>query len=223
MKEEYGYMDDEELEALIAEVENGGMIAPPIYLKELIMEAISREADAGEEGRELSAADGGHGAAETESMPRAEMEGIVRMPRAEMEGTVRIPRAETEETVQMPRAEMEETVRAAKAVRKAKAQFLGYSFKIVAAAAVAVFCLTMIPVDFHGGGMMESGRIEQRIEKDAKKYQEEKEKALAEEENIGGEHMGFFDGRLGLDSSKSVDRILNGFSKWFGMEEEIYD
>lgn len=201
MKEEYGYMDDEELEALIAEVENGGMIAPPIYLKELIMEAISREADAGEEGRELSAADGGHGAAETESMPRAKTEG----------------------TVRMPRAAMEETVRAAKAVRKAKAQFLGYSFKIVAAAAVAVFCLTMIPVDFHGGGMMESGRIEQRIEKDAKKYQEEKEKALAEEENIGGEHMGFFDGRLGLDSSKSVDRILNGFSKWFGMEEEIYD
>ncbi len=39
MKEErYKYFDDEELEALIEEVERSGMIAPPVYLKELIME-----------------------------------------------------------------------------------------------------------------------------------------------------------------------------------------
>ena len=38
MKEErYKYFDDEELEALIEEVERSGMIAPPVYLKELIM------------------------------------------------------------------------------------------------------------------------------------------------------------------------------------------
>ena len=45
MKEErYDYLNDEELEALIAEVERNGMIAPPIYLKELIM----KEAEPGE-------------------------------------------------------------------------------------------------------------------------------------------------------------------------------
>ncbi len=38
MKEEYSYLNDEELEALIAGVEKNGMIAPPVYLKELIME-----------------------------------------------------------------------------------------------------------------------------------------------------------------------------------------
>jgi hypothetical protein len=39
MKEErYKYFDDEELEALMEEVERSGMIAPPVYLKELIME-----------------------------------------------------------------------------------------------------------------------------------------------------------------------------------------
>lgn len=59
MKKEYDYMDDSELEAFIAEVEHGGMIAPPVYLKELIMEKAEQEKEACGQGMELRKTDSG--------------------------------------------------------------------------------------------------------------------------------------------------------------------
>lgn len=43
-----GYPDDNELEAFIAEVENSSMIAPPVYLKERIMEEAVRSSNRNE-------------------------------------------------------------------------------------------------------------------------------------------------------------------------------
>lgn len=54
MKNGNEYMDDRELEALIAEVENSGMIAPPVYLKELIMKEVNRRPEEGGKIRKAS-------------------------------------------------------------------------------------------------------------------------------------------------------------------------
>lgn len=45
MSDEYNYLTDEELEALIGNVEEKSMIAPPVYLKQQIMEEIRKEKD----------------------------------------------------------------------------------------------------------------------------------------------------------------------------------
>lgn len=168
MKNEKGYMSDEELEALIAEVENGGMIAPPVYLKELIMEEVNRRPD------------------------------------------------ETGQRQDLSREEL---------IRAAKRRFFSDSFKIVAAAAVAVFCLTEIPVDLNGGGMVESSRMERRIEEDTERYHEEKQRALAGEDGVGNELGKFLENRLGWEfpgekSRAGTGGLFGGFSNWFGMEEK---
>ncbi len=54
MKNGNEYIDDRELEALIAEVENSGMIAPPVYLKELIMKEVNRRPEEGGKIRKAS-------------------------------------------------------------------------------------------------------------------------------------------------------------------------
>lgn len=166
MKNGNGYMDDRELEALIAEVENGGMIAPPVYLKELIMKEVNRRPD---------------------------------------------------DTGKIRKASKEELVRAA------KRRFFADSFKIAAAAAVAMFCLTEIPVDFSGGGMMESSRIEKRIEEDTERYHEEKQRALTGKEGVGSRLEEFLEDRLGWEFPAETDGIFGGFSNWFGMEEKNYE
>lgn len=171
MKDGNGYMDDRELEALIAEVENGGMIAPPVYLKEWIMEEVKRQQSDAYKGREA---------------PREEL------------------------------------------VRAAKRRFFSDSLKIAAAAAAAVFCLTEMPVNFSGGGMVESSRIERRIEEDTERYHEEKQRALADEDGISGGLGEFLENRLGWEfpgemSPAGMNRIFDGFSNWFGMEEKDYE
>lgn len=166
MKNENGYLDDRELEALIAEVEKGGMIAPPVYLKELIMKEACRQPG---------------------------------------------------DTGQMRKASKEELVRAA------KRRFFADSFKIVAAAAAAMFCLMEMPVDFSGGGMMEESRIEKRIEEDTERYRREKQRAIAGEEGVGARLGEFLEERLGLELPAGEDRGFGGFANWFGMEERDYE
>ncbi len=147
MREEYNDLDDKALEALIADVEKNGMIAPPVYLKELIMEEAAREEKAVKEAeawRELIAENRG---------------GIMQ--------------------------------NKGYAARRAKVQFWAYSFKIAAAAAVAMFCLTAIPVDVAGGAAEKNNYMEEQIEKDIERYQQKKEKALAGEDNPG---LGSFPG-----------------------------
>lgn len=163
MRNGSGYLDDKELEALIAEVENGGMIAPPVYFKELIMKEVNRRPDDADKTRKAS---------------------------------------------------KEELVRAA------KRRFFADSFKIVAAAAAAVFCLTEMPVDFSGGGMVESNRIEKRIEEDTERYHEEKQRALAGKEGVGARLGEFLEERLGWELPAGTDQIFGDFSNWLGMEEK---
>lgn len=51
MNDEYRYLNDEEMEALIAEVEKEAMIAPPVYLRDQIMDGI--RADAGKNDNDM--------------------------------------------------------------------------------------------------------------------------------------------------------------------------
>lgn len=183
MKEEYRYLNDEELEALIADVEKNGMIAPPAYLKELIMEGAAQEMAVQSQEAEL---------AKKHSEKRRELR-IGRDSRSIKAGE--------------------------DAMRRARIRFWIYSFKIAAAAAVAVFCLTAIPVDVAGEGFPEAGYMEERIEKDIQRYQQEKEKALADEEREDRGLRNLLDGRLGNGSGKNTDGIWNSLTDWFGMEE----
>ena len=108
MKEEYGYLNDEELEALIAGVEKNGMIAPPVYLKELIMERAAQEQDTFEEGLPKKLIP-----KTAENKQKAECV------------------LSTESSIRAIEVRKEEA-------RRAKRRFRIYSFKIAAAAAVAV-------------------------------------------------------------------------------------
>lgn len=121
MREEYRYLSDEELEALIMEVENNGMIAPPVYLKEQIRDEIGKD---------------------------------------------RLKEKGSKECAKMSR-------------QKAQVQLWIYSAKIMAAAAAAVFGLTIIPMD--AGQTMErpeNSRMERQIEKDVERYKKESEEIL---------------------------------------------
>ncbi|NLL77644.1 MAG: hypothetical protein GX235_10435 [Clostridiales bacterium] len=135
MKEEYGYLDDKELQDLIAQVENGGMVMPPVYLKDQIM------------GEVLKAA------------------------------------SESEKTAPGNVQSENNTIFSNLEKRKnaAKMQFLTYSLKILAAAAMAVFCLTAVPMDFSGTPAIWKGNnMEQRINRDMERYEEESKKLLDE-------------------------------------------
>ncbi len=189
MKEEYGYLNDEELEALIADVEKSGMIAPPVYLKELIMERAAQEQDTFEEGlpKELIPKT-------AENTQKAECV------------------LSTESSIRAIEVRKEEA-------RRAKRRFRIYSFKIAAAAAVAVFCLTVVPIDIAGERAPEGNPMEKRIEEDIERYQREKERALADVESGSAGLKSFLDGKLGFGFPEGTDRIWNGLTNWFGMEE----
>ena len=127
MKEEYSYLNDEELEALIAGVEKNGMIAPPVYLKELIMERAAQEQDTFEEG-----------------LPK---EWIPKTAENKQKAECGLS---TESSIRAIEVRKEEA-------RRAKRRFRIYSFKIAAAAAVAVFCLTCLLFTFVACGGLSSG------------------------------------------------------------------
>lgn len=165
MSEKYRYMTEEGLEALIGEVEEQGMLAPPVYLKEQIMEEVKKSVKP------------------------------------------------VKKTV-MDR-------------KRAKIQLMVYSIKIVGAAAAAIFCLTMIPMDI-GGGMEEMGnrRMEEAVEEDVEHYRKESERILNEpvvRDRGPGKDEGFLEQALGKGSIGTVSSIWRGMTGWFGMEERNYD
>lgn len=117
MKEEYGYLSEEELNDLIAEVESGGLVASPVYLKDHIMDAVR--------GSQVISLD------------------------------------------------------AEKRKRAAKLQFIAYSLKICTAAAVAVFCLTVVPMDFStGSALADRNKVERRIDENMERHEERNKKLL---------------------------------------------
>lgn len=134
MTDGYRYLSEEELEAMIAQVEEKELIASPVYLKDMIMarvqEPISERPD------------------------------------------------NPEEWNAVPCKANALNYREKKAA--ANRQLILYSVKIISAAAVAVFCLTAVPVNFSGGYMplKERGRIERQIEKDLERYKQEEEQFL---------------------------------------------
>ncbi len=71
--------------------------------------------------------------------------------------------------------------------------------------------------------MLESSRIEARIEKDTERYYEEKQKALAGKEGIGVRLGELLEERFGWELPAGTDGIFGGFSNWFGMEEKDYE
>lgn len=162
----YQYLTEQELEALIAEVEDYEMLAPPVYLKELIMEEAVKSA---------------------EPVNSVTKKGIDR--------------------------------------RTANIQFMIYSLKIIGAAAAAIFCLTMVPMDMGGNAeKMENQRMEEAIEKDVAHYREESERILSEPMLSEGEHdlrsilgnvlesgIGNKDGR-----DETLSSIWNNVTGWFG-------
>lgn len=117
MKEELGYLSEEELSRLIAEAEGSGRVAPPVYLKDCIMDAAR---------------------------------GI--------------------KVISMD---------AEKRKRAAKLQFLTYSLKIFSAAAAAVFCLTVVPLDFSAGfAPADRSRVERRIDENMERHEERNKRLL---------------------------------------------
>jgi len=117
MKEEQGYLSEEELNDLIAEVEGSGGVAPPVYLKDCIMDAAR---------------------------------GIKVI-----------------------------SIDAEKRKRAAKLQFITYSLKIFTAAAVAVFCLTVVPLDLTTGyAPADRSRVERRIDENMERHEERNKKLL---------------------------------------------
>lgn len=181
MSETYKYLNDEELETLIAEVEQNSMIAPPAYLKDEIFSKIRKE--------------------EAEkTAPRAD-----------------VPNHVNEKTVM----ELQ---------RKAKLQFIIYSTKIIAAAAAAVICLTVVPLDTARPMMVTAeDSIEQRISKDVEQYKEEQlriekemEKQLENqakgEANTEDAKKGFLKSKLDVRRS-DIPKIINNISNIFKTEE----
>lgn len=207
MKEEYGYPNDEELEAMIAEVEQKAMIAPPVYLKDQIMDEIRKAAE-----------------------PAA----IVTYPHE----TGIIKKTENKKRVIISQKERE------RREKKARVQFMLYSAKIIAAAAAAVMCLAVVPMDA-GRAMVISpdDSLETRISKDVEKYKEEQqriEKELEEEiqngqgsisgenkdnknQNGGGDKGAkkreLIKDKLEIEKSGNVSQIINSISTLFGTEE----
>lgn len=160
MSEKMQYLSDKELDALIAEVEAGGMIAPPIYLKSQIMGNISSEV-----------------------------------------------------SIEIPESSMKK--------RRINRQLTLYSLKIAAAAAVAVFSLTAMPMSFLAGAKApEQDRLEEKIEKDMKLYEEENKKMSEEKETAKWRQM--LDNQLG-DKSQGIYQLVDGVSDLFRMEDEYYD
>ncbi len=162
----YQYLTEQELEALIAEVEDHEMLAPPVYLKELIMEEAVKSAKPVNTAKSITGN--------------------------------RIDR------------------------KTANIQFMVYSLKIIGAAAAAIFCLTMVPMDM-GGGMekIENQRMEEAIEKDVAHYREESERILSEPVMLNEGERGFRSilGNVsgsGIGSDGTLSSIWNRVTGWFG-------
>ena len=212
MKEErYKYFDDEELEALMEEVERSGMIAPPVYLKELIMEEAvhARDSLGGNQeethGKTVHVGNAMEGHREETHGKTVYVGDAMKGHQEETHGKM-VHVGNGRERCQVEtcgKAGAEKYIR-----ESARRQFWIYSFKIAAAAAVAVISLTVVPMDFTEDRMAEDNHIERQIEKDVERYQEAKRDALRQEEN---EKSGL-GGRFG-------DRIWSGLSDWLGMEE----
>ncbi len=157
----YRYLTDDELEALVAEVADHGMLAPPTYLKDLIMEEAAKPAMPAGNGRKK-----------------------------------KIDR------------------------KTAKIQLAVYSLKIAGAAAAALFCLTMVPVDM-GGNTGDAGnrRMEKEIEEDMVRYREESERILTEpvvQEDGIGSFFGNVLGIFGNGREEDASSLWNGITEWFG-------
>ncbi|WMC93096.1 hypothetical protein [Kineothrix sp. MB12-C1] len=133
MKEEYRYLNDEELEAFLKEVEKDSIIKAPVYLKSQIMGEVFK-------------------LAEQEEQSSLKSVSIV-------SGINSFDAVERKKVVQK--------------------QFMAYSVKILAAAAMAIFCLTAVPLDFTGiPELKNESRIERRINEDMERYEEENRKLL---------------------------------------------
>lgn len=183
MRDEYRYLTEEELEALIADVEEKSMIAPPVYLKERILEEVRKEA----------------------TVPLKNVETPIK--------------------------------------KKVNLQFLLYSAKIMAGAAAALICITIVPFDTGRELLPMAGRnMETLIEEDAERYKEEKQKLVAEMEadyykeqeawnSQYGENadaskadvMGAIGERLGIGQLGNGAGIVNKISNLFGMEEKNHE
>ena len=160
----YRYLTDDELEALIAEVEDHGMLAPPAYLKDLIMEEAAKPVK--------SAAPAGN-------------------------------------------------IRKKKIDQKAaKIQLAVYSLKIVGAAAAAIYCLTMVPMDVgRNTGDAGNRKMEKEIEEDVARYREESERILKEpvvQEDSIGSFFGNVFGMLGNGREEDASSLWTGITEWFG-------
>ena len=177
----YRYLTDGELEALIAEVEDHEMLAPPVYLKELVMEeAVKSE----------SAAEPVNPVRSVEPAGPVKRSGIDR--------------------------------------KTAKIQLMVYSLKIIGAAAAAIFCLTMVPMEM-SGSMEDMGnrRMEEAIEQDVAHYREESRRILAEpvEKDEGERGFGSFLGNMfgigkengiGTEGGETISSIWKDVTGWFG-------
>ncbi len=151
--DDFRYMTEDELEALIAEVETHGMLAPPAYLKDLIMEEAGK------------------------CVKLAGKKGISR--------------------------------------KRARIQFMIYSAKIIGAAAVAIFCLTMVPMDPDRGMETENQRLEKMMEEDMAYYQKESERIR---NDLAGTDRGFrslLENMLGEETVGTAASVWNDIVGWF--------
>ena len=92
--------------------------------------------------------------------------------------------------------------------------------KIAGAAAAALFCLTMVPVDM-GGNTGDAGnrRMEKEIEEDMARYREESERILTEpvvQEDGIGSFFGNVLGIFGNGREEDASSLWNGITEWFG-------
>lgn len=183
MRDEYNYLTEEELEAMIADVEAKSMLASPVYLKEQIMEEIRKE-------------------------------------------------------TAVPLPHKEKPIR-----KKPNVRLLLYSAKIMAGAAAAVLCITVVPLD-SGREMISlpDRNMEMLMEEDAERYEEEKQRLMAEIEadynkeqeawnrrygessdTSEGSGMGAIGDKLGIGRSKYASEIVNKISNLFGTEENSHE
>lgn len=150
---DFRYMTEDELEALIAEVEAHGMLTPPAYLKGLIMEEAGK------------------------SVKPIGKKGISR--------------------------------------KKAQMQFMIYSAKIIGAAAVAIFCLTMVPMDSDRGMETENRRREKIMEEDMAYYQKESERIRNDLAGTDGGFRSLLENVLGEETVGTAASVWNDIIGWF--------
>lgn len=162
MSGEYRYLTDEELEALIAGVEDHGMLAPPAYLKELIMEEAAGDVN------------------------------IVRKNRIDR--------------------------------KRARKLLMVYRAKVIGAAAAAIFCLMMVPMEMDGGRLEDGTRHREKvIEEDMVRYQEESERMQSELELREGGFGSFMESMIGKEKAGMAASVWNGMTGLFGREERDYE